>query len=196
MRSDNLYELPKDIPAPVDDGAADHLTGRRIPSVPLRATAGRLVDLGEAVEHLRVVYCYPRTGEPDREPPGGLEAWNCVPGARGCTPQSLGFREVFGQFRETGVEVFGLSTQSTEYQREAAERLKLPFELLSDEGLALTRALGLPTFQHAGMTLLRRLSMVVKAGIIVKVFYPVFPPDENAGEVLAWLAGQAGSLQV
>jgi peroxiredoxin len=103
---------------------------------------------------------------------------------------------VFGQFRETGVEVFGLSTQSTEYQREASERLKLPFELLSDEGLALTGALGLPTFQHAGMTLLRRLSMVVKAGIIVKVFSPVFPPDENAGEVLAWLAGQAGSLQV
>lgn len=188
MRSDNLYKLPEDIPPPRDDGAAKHLSGMRVVSVPLRSTAGRLVDLGQVVKGVRVVYCYPRTGEPEREPPGGVEAWNRVPGARGCTPQSLAFREQFGQFREMGVEVFGLSTQSTPYQREAAARLELPFELLSDESLALTGALRLPTFEYAGMTLLKRLTIVVQTGVIVKVFYPVFPPDANAAEVLAWLA--------
>jgi peroxiredoxin len=193
VRSDNLYQLPDDIPAPTDDGAARHLTGMRVPSVPLRSTAGRLIDLGQAVEGARVVYCYPRTGRPDREPPGGVEAWNRIPGARGCTPQSLAFRERFGQFGEAGAEVFGLSTQSTEYQREAAERLELPFELLSDEGLALTRALGLPTFEYAGMTLLKRLTMVIRVGVIVKVFYPVFPPNANAAEVLEWLTSSTRS---
>lgn len=188
MRSDNLYKLPDDIPAPTDDGAAEHLFGVRVPSVPLRSTAGRMVDLGEESARVRVVYCYPRTGEPDREPPGGLEAWNRIPGARGCTPQALSFRERFADFSAMGAEVFGLSTQSSEYQQEAAERLALPFELLSDERMALTNALKLPTFEYASMTLLRRLTMVIRSSIIIKVFYPVFPPDASTEEVLAWLA--------
>jgi peroxiredoxin len=130
----------------------------------------------------------PRTGVPDREPPGGLEAWNALPGARGCTPEACAFRDHHGELRALGAEVFGLSTQTTEYQREAAERLRLPFELLSDAGFALTESLGLPTFEVEGFRLLKRLTLVIDEGRVAKVFYPVFPPDKHPEEVLRWLA--------
>jgi peroxiredoxin len=173
------------IPAPVDDGAARHLSGMRVPSVPLPATDGTIVDLSSLRGRV-VVYAYPRTGKPDVANP---EGWDMIPGARGCTPQTCAFRDHFAELRELGVEhLFGLSTQDTAYQREAAQRLHLPFPLLSDERLALTRALRLPTFETAGMTLLKRLAMAIDDGTIAHVFYPVFPPDRNAGDVIAWLA--------
>ena len=184
MRSDNLYELPKDLPRPVDDGACAHLAGLRLPSVPLVSTGGRGVDLSQLAGRT-VVYCYPRTGRPDREVPAG---WNQIPGARGCTPQSCAFRDHYQELRGLGVgEVFGLSTQDSAYQREAAERLHLPFDLLSDEKLAFAEALKLPTFSVDGMTLIKRLTLILRDGAIEKVFYPVFPPDQNAEQVTRWL---------
>ena len=176
--------LPADIPAPQDDGGARHLTGMRLPSLPLAATDGSQVDLSK-LPGRTVVYIYPRTGVPGQPMP---EGWNQIPGARGCTPQSCGFRDHFAELKQLGVaRVFGLSTQDTAYQREAVERLHLPFPVLSDEKLALTRALKLPTMQVAGLTLIKRLALIVDGGRISHVFYPVFPPDRNAGDVLAWL---------
>jgi peroxiredoxin len=183
-RSDNLYELPKDLPVPVDDGACAHLTGMRLPAVTLVSTGGRHVDLSRLAGRT-VVYCYPRTGHPDQDPAPG---WDQIPGARGCTPQSCAFRDHYQELRALGVgEVFGLSTQDSAYQREAAERLHLPFELLSDERLEFARALKLPTFTVAGMILIKRLTLILRDGTIEKVFYPVFPPDKNAEEVTRWL---------
>jgi peroxiredoxin len=183
-RRDNIYELPADLPVPVDDGLCDHLPGMVLPSVPLRSTSGRTVDLAH-LPGTTVVYCYPRTGRPDQGPP---PAWDSIPGARGCTPQSCAFRDHHAELRALGAEVFGLSTQTTEYQQEAAERLHLPFELLSDVDLAFASALRLPTFAADSMTLIKRLTLIIRAGRIVKVFYPVFPPDKNAEEVIAWLS--------
>ena len=183
-RSDNLYELPKDLPVPRDDGACDHLTGMKLPRVRLRSTGGRDIDVSP-LKGTTVIYIYPRTGRPDQEVPTG---WNGIPGARGCTPQSCAFRDHHGELKRAGAEqVFGLSTQDTAYQREAAERLHLPFELLSDEKLAFARALELPTFEVDGMKLIRRITLIARDGAIVKVFYPVFPPDKNASDVLDWL---------
>jgi len=182
-RPDNLYELPKDLPVPIDDGACDHLAGMAMPSVPLRSTAGRRVDLSQLTGRT-VVYCYPRTGQPDRDPPSG---WNAIPGARGCTPQSCAFRDHYRELQALGAQVFGLSTQDTDYQREAVERLYLPFELLSDEELAFARALRLPTFTVESMVLLKRLTLILCNGRIEQVFYPVFPPDQNAEEVISWI---------
>jgi peroxiredoxin len=182
-RTENLYELPHDLPAPVDDGACDHLGGMRLPSVPLMSTAGRLVDVSRSAGRT-VVYVYPRTGRPDVDPPQG---WNEIPGARGCTPQSCAFRDHYQELCRHGAQVFGLSTQDTEYQREAVGRLHLPFELLSDAPLAFTKALRLPTFVVEGMTLIKRLTLIIREAQIEKVFYPVFPPDQNAADVLAWL---------
>jgi peroxiredoxin len=176
------------IPRPVDDGAASHLAGMRMPSVPLAATDGTLVDLS-SLAGLVVVYAYPRTGKPGVENPAG---WDLIPGARGCTPQSCAFRDHFAELKGLGVErLFGLSTQDPSYQREAAERLHLPFPILSDEHLRLTAALRLPTFQTSGMTLLKRFTLVIRDAQIEHVFYPVFPPDQNAGDVVAWLAAEA-----
>ena len=185
QRSDNLYELPKDLPVPLDDGACSHLSGMRLPSVPLLSTAGPLVDMS-SLQGRTVVYAYPRTGRPNQDLPRG---WNEIPGARGCTPQSCAFRDHYQELRALNVQVFGLSTQDTAYQREAAARLHLPFELLSDERLAFARALRLPTFEVESMTLLKRLTLIIKNGVVERVFYPVFPPDKNAGEVVAWLRG-------
>jgi peroxiredoxin len=178
-----LQELPKDLPEPTDDGAADHLPGTRIPPVSLMSTAGEPVDLS-ALAGRTVVYCYPLMGRPDSEMPQG---WDEIPGARGCTPQSCAFRDHHEELRTLGARVFGLSTQSTGYQREAVERLHLPYELLSDEDLVFAEALSLPTFEAEGMILLKRLTMVIDDGRIEKVFYPVFPPDKNAEEVIGWL---------
>jgi peroxiredoxin len=183
-RSDSLYELPKDLPVPVDDGACDHLPGLPLPSVPLLSTAGCLVDLS-SLPGRTVVYCYPRTGRPDQEPPQG---WNEIPGARGCTPQSCAFRDHHREIQARGAGLFGLSTQETDYQREAAERLHLPFELLSDARLAFTRALRLPTFEVESVTLIKRLTLIIRDGYIEKVFYPVFPPDTHPEEVIGWLS--------
>jgi peroxiredoxin len=183
-RSDNLYQLPKGLPVPQDDGACDHLEGMTLPPIGLPSTRGRVVDLSR-LTGTTVVYVYPRTGRPDQEVPTG---WNEIPGARGCTPQSCAFRDHYAELQRAGAaHVFGLSTQDTTYQREAAERLHLPFELLSDAGLELAGALKLPTFEVDGMKLIKRLTLIARNGAIVKVFYPVFPPDKNAGEILAWL---------
>jgi peroxiredoxin len=176
--------LPADIPVPQDDGAARHLAGLRLPSLPLAATDGSSVDLSK-LSGRTVVYIYPRTGVPGQAPPDG---WDQIPGARGCTPQSCSFRDHFAELKRLGVDrLYGLSTQDTAYQREAAERLHLPFAVLSDERLDLARAIKLPTFTAAGMTLLKRMALVIDDGVITKVFYPVFPPDKNAEEVIEWL---------
>ena len=179
----NVYQLPDDLPVPEDDGACDHLPGMKLPSVLLPATDGRLVDLA-ALPGRTVVYAYPRTGRPDQPLPDG---WDAIPGARGCTPQSCAFRDHYGELLALGADVVGLSTQDTDYQREAVNRLHLPFPLLSDADLSLTRALRLPAFEVNGMTLTKRLTMIVRNGAIEHVFYPVFPPDRNAGDVIAWL---------
>lgn len=185
-RTDNVMELPKDLPIPQDDGACKHLTGMKLPSLVLRSTRGRLVDLSK-LKGTTVVYIYPRTGRPDQEVPTG---WNAIPGARGCTPQSCAFRDHYQELKKLGVsELFGLSTQDTAYQQEAAERMHLPFEILSDEKLEFTKALRLPVFEVDGMKLIKRITLIVRDGTIAKVFYPVFPPDKNAEEVLSWLLG-------
>jgi len=176
--------LPPDIPAPKDDGTARHLIGMKLPDLPLLATRGGALNLS-IIGGRTVVYVYPRTGVPGVDLPPG---WDDIPGARGCTPQSCSFRDHFAELKELGVShVFGLSTQDTDYQREAAERLHLPFPVLSDADLKFARALKLPTFEVAGMTLLKRMVLVVDDGVIAKVFYPVFPPDRSAAEVVAWL---------
>ena len=177
--------LPPGIPAPQDDGGARHLTGLKLPSAVLVATDGSRVDLA-TLKGRTVVYIYPRTGVPGQASPDG---WDQIPGARGCTPQSCAFRDHFAELKRLGVaHLYGLSTQDTDYQSEAVERLHLPFPLLSDQNLELARALELPTFTVAGMTLLKRMAWVIDDGAITKVFYPVFPPDKNAEEVIAWLA--------
>jgi peroxiredoxin len=183
-RSD-LYELPANLPVPVDDGACDHLRGMQIPQVSLPSTTGESVDPAEvASEGRTVLFFYPRSGRPD-EPP--LTGWDDIPGARGCTPQSCAFRDSFSDFQALGVRVFGVSAQITEYQREFAERTHLPYPLLSDADFALTDALRLPTFEAGDMRLIKRLTLVVSYGTVEKVFYPVFPPDKNADEVLSYL---------
>jgi peroxiredoxin len=174
------------IPAPADDGATRHLWGSRMPSVSLPATDGTEADLS-ALRGRTILYAYPRTGRPDIPNPDG---WDMIPGARGCTPQSCSFRDHFSELKALGVDhVFGLSTQDPGYQREAAERLHLPFRLLSDERLALTRAMNLPTFEVEDMTLLKRFTLVIENGSIAHVFYPVFPPDRSATDVIAFLSG-------
>lgn len=181
--ADDIHTLPPDLPAPEDDGAADHLPGMGMPPIALPWTAGREVRL-DKLPGRTVLFCYPRTGRPDQELPPG---WNDIPGARGCTPETCGFRDRHERFADLGARVMALSTQDGDYQREMAERLELPFEVLSDAGLQLVRALRLPTFEVAGMTLVKRLTLIIRDGEIEHVFYPVFPPDTHAGEVLDWL---------
>ena len=176
--------LPPNIPAPKDDGAAKHLASMKLPDLALPAITGAAVNLAK-LKGRTVVYIYPRTGVPGVDAPPG---WDDIPGARGCTPQSCGFRDHFGELKRLGVaQLYGLSTQDTAYQQEAATRLHLPFAILSDEKLAFTKALQLPTFTTSGMTLLKRMALVIDDGVISKAFYPVFPPDKNAEEVIAWL---------
>jgi peroxiredoxin len=180
-----LSSLPPNLPVPEDDGAADHLPGLLLPSLALPSTTGGSVDLASlAADHL-VAYVYPRTGVPGRPSP---EGWDDIPGARGCTPQSCAYRDALAEFERLGAAVVGISAQSPAEQREFAAREHIPFSLLSDSDLRLATALRLPTFEVAGMTLYRRLTLVAERGAIVKVFYPVFPPDRDAAAVLAWLA--------
>ena len=169
------------IPAPVDDGAADHLRGMTLPDVSLPATDGAVVSLA-ALQGRSVIFAYPRTGRPDVALPDG---WNDIPGARGCTPQSCAFRDLYADLRALGVDhLFGLSTQDSAYQAEAVLRLHLPYAMLSDRGLALRDALRLPSFEVAGEALLKRLTLICCDGVIEDVIYPVFPPDENASQVV------------
>lgn len=178
------------LPVPEDDGAGRHLRGMRVLAVSLPATDGSSVDLSSLAGRV-VVYAYPRTGRPGEPNPAG---WEAIPGARGCTPQTCAFRDHFAELRSLGVtHLYGLSTQDTAYQREVVERLQLPFAILSDSSLALTHALRLPTFATHGMTLLRRLTLILHDGVIEHVFYPVFPPDQNASAVIAWLKADAAS---
>jgi peroxiredoxin len=172
------------IPPPLDDGKADHLRGLVLPSVPLAATNGTTIDLSK-LDGCTVVYIYPRTGQPGVPLPDG---WDTIPGARGCTPQSCSFRDHFAELLKLGVNhLFGLSTQNSSYQRVVVERLHLPFPILSDDSLRFAKALKLPTFEVEGITLLRRMTFVIKAGKIEHVFYPIFPPDRDAADVIAWL---------
>ena len=181
---DDFTQLPPNLPEPRDDGAASHLPGMAMPAVELASTSGRLVNVGE-LPGRAVLFCYPMTGRPGAALP---EGWDAIPGARGCTPEACGFRDRATEWERLGVTVFGVSTQSTADQREARQRLRLPFELLSDEQFKLTTALRLPTFDVAGRRLLKRLTLVVFERRIEKVFYPIFPPDRHAGEVLAYLS--------
>jgi len=186
MNQKNLFEVDwSKIPAPVDDGGTAHLVGMTIPPVSLVATDDTSVMLS-ALTGRCVVFAYPRTGEPGKI--SLVDDWDMIPGARGCTPQTCSFRDLFAELKAAGsTHVFGLSTQSNEYQTEMASRLHLPFPILSDEKLALTRALDLPTMEVAGLTLIKRLALIIDDARITHVFYPVFPPDRNAGDVLAWL---------
>jgi peroxiredoxin len=186
MAQSNLLEVDwSKIPAPADDGAAAHLVGMTVPPISLVATNDITVTLA-ALPGRTVVFGYPRTGEPGKI--ALVDEWDMIPGARGCTPQTCAFRDLFAELRAAGAkQVFGLSTQSNEYQTEMASRLHLPFPVLSDEELALTHALDLPTMEVAGLTMIKRLALIIDDARITHVFYPVFPPDRNAGDVLAWL---------
>ncbi len=184
----NPYVLPQDLPAPVDDGAADHLEGMMLPSLALPSTSGAAIDLAAAAEGTLVLYLYPRTGRPGEPLPAG---WDGIPGARGCTPQSCAFRDRFAELRALGADVLGLSAQPLADQIEFAQRVGLPYPILSDPDLELARALRLPTFEVEGMRLYRRLTLIAREGRIAKVFYPVFPPDRNAADVAAWLGSPA-----
>ena len=183
----NVTELPPDLPPPVDDGACDHLPGLAMPPVRLPSTAGRLVDLGVLAAPRTVIYCYPRTGRPGQPSPDG---WDTIPGARGCTPQTCAFRDHHRELVELGAEVYGLSTQTTDCQREMVERLHVPFEVLSDDRLVFALALRLPTFEVDGMRLIKRLTLIVRDRRVEHVFYPVFPPDRSADRVVDWLRQQ------
>ncbi len=183
MNEGPYTQLPADLPVPVDDGACAHLPGKRLPDIALLATSDQTVNLRRRAG-LIVLYAYPMTGRPGVALPAG---WDAIPGARGCTPESCGFRDWHAEMRRLGAEVFGMSTQTSDYQREVRDRLQLPFELLSDESFAFIDALSLPTFTVDSMRLVRRLTLVCLSGIIEHVFYPVFPPDRHAEEVVAFL---------
>lgn len=182
--SADYTKLPPDLPAPGDDGAADHLAGLALPELKLPSTLDRPIDLAASGRERLVAYVYPRTGTPGQPSPVG---WDDIPGARGCTPQSCAYRDSLAEFSALGVTVVGISAQSPEEQGEFAEREHIPFPLLSDSDLRLRDELRLPIFEVEGMTLYKRLTFVAEDGKIVKAFYPVFPPDRNAAEVLAWL---------
>jgi peroxiredoxin len=179
----SLYQLPADLPVPVDDGACDHLAGMAAPSLRLESSVGP-VDLAELASERAVLYVYPRTGRPERPTP---EGWDEIPGARGCTPQSCGFRDRADELRRLGARVAGLSAQTLEEQVELSERLGILYPVIADPELRLRDALRLPTFDFEGATLYKRVTLVLERGRVAKVFYPVFPPDRNAEEVLAWL---------
>jgi peroxiredoxin len=176
--------LPDNLPVPQDDGACAQLPGLKMPQLVLTTTAGSTVDFS-GLAGRSVIFCYPKTGLPGKEPPA---AWNEIPGARGCTPQNCSFRDEYVNLQRAGVkQLFGLSTQSSSYQQEAAQRLHLPYSLVSDEKLALTHTLDLPTFDFEGETLIKRLTLIVDDGVITHVLYPVFPPDKSAADTLTWI---------
>ena len=180
-----ISDLPENLPIPEDDGACNNLPGQAIPNISLTATNGETVNL-QGIKGRLVIYCYPMTKQPDKKLPDG---WGEIPGAMGCTPQSCSFRDHYSELQALNTHVYGLSTQTTEYQKEAKERLHLPFELLSDSHLLFSQALGLPLLHVDDMTLTKRVTIIFEDGKIVKYFYPVFPPDKNIDQVLEWLQG-------
>jgi peroxiredoxin len=193
-RSDNLYAVPNDLPVPTDDGACDHLAGSEWPQIALPSTAGGRVSIRDVTADWTIVFFYPRTGLPDEDPPGGRQAWDAISGARGCTPQACSYRDHHSELKALGAEVFGVSTQETAYQLEVVQRLHLPFELLSDARHELANALKLPTFEFAGMTLIKRLTLIIeRGGRIVRCLYPVFPPDSDAVRILDSLREPGGA---
>ena len=179
----SLFQLPNDLPVPIDDGAANHLVGLFLPNIQLSATNGELIQLSK-LQSRCVIYIYPMTGQPNIALPGG---WDSIPGARGCTPQSCSFRDHADEISELDAQIFGLSAQTTEYQLEVKNRLHLPFELLSDSALLLKNSLELPTFTVGKNELYKRLTMIIDNGRIIHTFYPVFPPDKNVDDVIYWL---------
>ncbi len=183
----DVYTLPPDLPVPEDDGAADHLLGTMLPQLTLDSSQGQ-VSLRELGSELLVLYIYPRTGRRDRPTPAG---WDAIPGARGCTPESCGFRDHAGELGELGALVAGLSAQTLDDQLEFAERNLIAYPIIADPDLRLGKALRLPTFEFEGVTLYKRITLFVQACAIAKVFYPVFPPDKAADEVIAWLEARA-----
>ncbi len=186
MSTHDPMVLPPGLPEPIDDGATVHLPGMTVPAVALPATDGSDILIGDVGGHRRrVVYAYPRTGRPGEA--ALVDDWDLIPGARGCTPESCAFRDHHADLGRAGADVVGLSTQDADYQREAVTRLHLPFVLVSDARLRLTRAMHLPTFDVAGHALLKRFTLVIRDGRVEHVFYPVFPPDRHAEEVLRWL---------
>lgn len=182
--SADYTELPTDLPVPEDDGAADHLSGLPLPSLPLPATTGGELDPAQLASRRLVAYFYPRTGTPGEPLP---EGWDEIPGARGCTPQSCAYRDSLAALENLGAAVIGVSAQTAGEQAEFAAREQIPFPLLSDPELRLAAALDLPTFATAEMALYKRLTLIAENGAVAKVFYPVFPPDRDAAEVIAWL---------
>lgn len=187
-RKDEYNYLPEGLPAPKDDGACDHLLGMELPSIELRSTKQRVVDPGKVSSEFVVIFCYPMTGSPTNSVlADNAEEWNAIPGACGCTPQACGYRDTISLFKEAGATVFGLSSNSPEYQKEAADRLELDYELLSDEQMQFAGALKLPTLEFHGMKLLRRVTLIARNNKIVKIFYPIFPPNSDAANVLIWL---------
>jgi peroxiredoxin len=185
----NVYELPADLPIPLDDGATDHLVGMSLPHVALMSTFGHAMELVRVLNKGKnkgklVIYCYPMTGQPDVPLP---EGWDQIPGARGCTPQSCAFRDLYQEIQALGAAVVGLSVQRPEYQKEMADRLHLPFPVLSDAQYQFQKALNLPTFDVAGMTLLKRVTLIVQNGVIEAVHYPIFPSNSDAAWVLNYL---------
>jgi len=185
----DVYELPADLPIPLDDGATDHLVGMSLPRVALMSTLGHAMELGEMAingnnKGKLVIYCYPMTGQYGVPLP---EGWDQIPGARGCTPQSCAFRDHYQELQALGADVMGLSVQTPEYQKEMADRLHLPFPVLSDAQYQFQKALNLPTFEVAGMTLLKRVTLIAHNGVIEAVHYPIFPSDSDAAWVLSYL---------
>lgn len=185
MRS-NLDELPKDLPQPTDDGSASHLVGAEIPKIKLMCTLGIQIDLFEAFQKPTILFIYPRAGSP-LSPNKNPELWDSIPGARGCTPQSCSFRDKIHEFKALNVQVYGLSVQSQVVQKEFAVRNHMTFPILSDDQYLFTNKLKLPTFDFEGERLVKRMAFFIRNGSIQKVFYPIFPPDKNAEEVLSWL---------
>ena len=181
----NLNQLPADLPVPQDDGSTNHLKGMRLPNISLNATNGKAVNLGDIKGKL-VIYCYPMTGQPNVDLPNG---WDQIPGARGCTPQSCSFRDHYQELQSLGAEVIGLSVQTTEYQKEMVDRLHLPFPVVSDANYQFQKALNMPTFVTAGMTLLKRVTLIANNGVIEAVHYPIFPSDSDPVWVIDYLKG-------
>jgi len=187
LPTDFLREIPKNLPVPQDDGACNHLLGMFLPSLNLSSTSGQTVNLAQVNDWV-VIYCYPMTGKPGQTLPLG---WIQIPGAAGCTPQSCSFRDHYEELQALNTKVFGISIQTTEVQKEAVERLHLPFELLSDASLKFAQSLRLPMFEVEGLQLIKRVTLIAYKAKIVKYFYPVFPPDKNIDDVIAWLQKNA-----
>ncbi len=184
--SSDILKLPDNLPVPEDDGACSHLVGMEIPDLSLSSSSGRSVNLREISQRKTVLFIYPRAGSP-LEVKCNYELWDLIPGARGCTPQSCAFRDSYHEFLALGVEVFALSVQKTFVHKEFIERNHIPFQILSDSNYELVEKMNLPTFEFDGVKLIKRMTLILEKGKIIKVFYPVFPPDKNASEVLRWL---------